>query len=106
MNGSQSGWSWFERGVQSGSGQSGSGHIAEQDDGSGEYPDLDRELRVAYARCFATPEGEKVLKHLRGLTLERTLGPDAKAPMLRHLEGQRQLVSSICAWVHRGRHGN
>lgn len=100
MNGSQTGWSWFERGANGGS-----NHTAPQDEMAAEPIDPDRALRVAYARCFATPEGEKVLKHLRSVTLERVLGPDASAPMLRHLEGQRQLVSSMAAWVERGRLG-
>lgn len=100
MSGSQTGWSWFERNAPGGSEPSSS-----QDEVSAEQNDPDRALRVAYARCFATPEGEKVLTHLRAVTLERVLGPDASAPMLRHLEGQRQLVSSMAAWVERGRTG-
>jgi hypothetical protein len=98
MSGSQTGWSWFERGTSSGAEPS-------LDEVSAERNDPDRALRVAYARCFATPEGEKVLKHLRAVTLDRVLGPDASTPMLRHLEGQRQLVSSMAAWVERGRIG-
>lgn len=101
MSGSQTGWSWFERSVHGGSGSP-----STQDQVSAEGIDPDRALRVAYARCFATPEGEKVLKHLRTITLDRVLGPDASTPMLRHLEGQRQLVSSMAAWVERGRIGN
>lgn len=101
MSGSQTGWSWFERNAHGGS-----ENASTQDDASAERIDPDRALRVAYARCFATPEGEKVLKHLRSVTQERVLGPDASAPMLRHLEGQRQLVSSMAAWVERGRLGN
>jgi hypothetical protein len=100
MSGSQTGWSWFERGAHGGSERS-----STQDEVAAERIDPDRALRVAYARCFATPEGEKVLKHLRAVTLERVLGPDASASMLRHLEGQRQLVSSMAAWAERGRTG-
>ena len=35
--------------------------------------------------------------HLKRLTLRRWLGPDASADELRHLEGQRHLVSLILA---------
>ena len=93
------GWSWFESGPDAG----------ESGDDAGpsrrDLPDAGRELRLAYARCFAGPEGEKVLAHLRALTLERALGPDASDPMLRHLEGQRQLVTYILAQFERGRRG-
>lgn len=89
------GWSWFERDASG------------ADDGAEDFglPDAGRELRVAYARCFDGPDGEKVLNHLRALTLERALGPDVNAQTLRHMEGQRQLVVYILAQLERGRHG-
>ncbi|MCW9035581.1 MAG: hypothetical protein OQK35_05665 [Alphaproteobacteria bacterium] len=59
-----------------------------------------------FARCFSTPEGQKVLAHLKTLTLERTLGPNATDSMLRHLEGQRQLVSYIDNLTEQGRSAN
>lgn len=90
------GWSWFDRAedIQP--------EEAVQAEG---LPDPGRELRTAYARCFSSPDGEKVLAHLRALTLERALGPDATASMLRHIEGQRQLVSYIASQCERGRKG-
>jgi len=105
MSEPQKGWAWFERDVAKAVGGSGSDES---------YPDLDRapdhapdrELRLAYARCFSGPDGEKVLKHLRAITLERALGPSATAEMLRHIEGQRQLVSYIAALAQRGRDGD
>lgn len=56
-----------------------------------------------FARIFAGGDGEQALAHLRGLTLDRSLGPDAGDAALRHLEGQRQLVIHILALVARGR---
>ncbi len=59
---------------------------------------------VAFARCFSTPDGARVLAVLRALTLDRALGPDTAEPILRHLEGQRHLVATILALAARG-HG-
>ncbi|WP_051340867.1 hypothetical protein [Azospirillum halopraeferens] len=56
-----------------------------------------------FARCFAGPDGRRVLAVLTAMTLERTLGPDAGDAALRHLEGQRRLVATILALVARGR---
>lgn len=55
----------------------------------------DGEIREAFAKCFAKREGAIVLSYLKRLTLERYLGPDCTADELRHLEGQRHLVSRI-----------
>jgi len=60
-------------------------------------------LSLAFARCFSTREGERVLAHLKAVTLDRALGPDSSDALLRHLEGQRQLVASILAQIERGR---
>lgn len=90
------GWSWFERSETNAGPQT----------QSGELPDTGRELRLSYARCFAGPDGKKVIEHLRLLTLERAFGPDANAELLRHMEGQRQLVSYILAQFERGRKGD
>ncbi|HEY9078428.1 hypothetical protein [Magnetovibrio sp.] len=99
MSGAHKGWAWFER--------DGGQARARADGGGGgeDLPDPDRALRLAYARCFGSADGEKVLDHLRAITLERTLGPSASADMLRHIEGQRQLVSYIAALARRGRDG-
>jgi len=58
---------------------------------------------LAFARCFADRNGQAVLTHLKSLTLERALGPEADDRLLRHLEGQRQLVSYIQGLIERGR---
>lgn len=60
-------------------------------------------LAVAFARCFRGADGEYVSAYLRKTTLDRALGPDAPDAQLRHLEGQRQLVSRILHLVERGR---
>jgi len=61
-----------------------------------------RDLSRAFARCFATADGQQVLAHLRRLTLDRALGPAASDAQLRHLEGQRQLVTQIQALITHG----
>ncbi len=57
------------------------------------------------ARCFRGADGRQLLKYLRDMTLERTLGPGADDATLRHLEGQRQLVQHLTALIDRGRLG-
>jgi hypothetical protein len=80
------GWQWFEatesRDLQ-----------ASQEDDS---------ITTAFARCFTSPDGRRVLEHLRRLTLERTLGPGASDAVLRHLEGQRQLIAYVLTLVAHG----
>jgi len=98
MSEPQKGWAWFDRDPGKVDGGNGGG-------GGEDLPDPGRELRLAYARCLGGPDGDKVLKHLRAITLERALGPSASADMLRHIEGQRQLVCFIAALAQRGRDG-
>lgn len=64
----------------------------------------DGEIRQAFARCFATREGRIALSFLNRITLGRYLGPESTADELRHLEGQRHLVSYINALA--GYHNN
>ena len=80
------GWEWFERAAPS-------------------QADELAELSIAFARCFSGRQGERALAHLRRLTQERHLGPEAGEAALRHLEGQRQLVAYIASLVRRGRDG-
>jgi hypothetical protein len=54
-----------------------------------------RDIEKNYVRCFNTPAGEKVLGHLRSMTIERYLGPNASEAELRGLEAQRALVHMI-----------
>lgn len=60
-------------------------------------------IAICFSRIFGTATGRTALRHLRLMTIERTLSPSASDASLRHLEGQRQLVSYICALVERGR---
>ncbi len=86
------GWSWFENDGEAG--------------GSSEdnlLPDPGVELTRTYARLFATPDGEKVMTHLQSLTFSQGLGPGAKNALLRHVEGQRQLVAYVMSQIRRGR---
>lgn len=65
----------------------------------------DEDPAPAFARCFAGPDGQRVLAMLKAMTLERALGPDASDAALRHLEGQRVLVATISALAARGSRG-
>jgi hypothetical protein len=83
------GWAWFE---------------SFRDHGLDPRPQgvANVEVTRAFARCFSTADGQRVLSYLRALTLERSLGPGASDTMLRHLEGQRSLVTYIVATTARG----
>lgn len=61
------------------------------------------EIEQNYARTFATAPGTAVLQHLRRMTIERVLGPNASDAELRSLESQRALVHLIENMVSRGR---
>ena len=60
-------------------------------------------IEHAYARTFSTASGEVVLQHLRHMTIDRVLGPNATESELRTLEGMRSLVHQIEQLVARGR---
>ena len=80
------GWSWFEAG-----------------DGAADGPAPDAELCRCFARCFAGPDGEAALDHLRRVILDRRCPPGASDAELRHLEGQRFAVAYVRQMVERGR---
>lgn len=92
MSAQTSGWAWFDR-------------FAEREDEALDG-NAEKEIRLAYARCFSSPDGQRVLAHLRSMTLERAMGPNVSAEHLRHVEGQRQLVSTIEQLTARGRQGD
>lgn len=56
-----------------------------------------------YAKTFSGASGAAVLAHLRKITIERYLGPNATESELRTLEGARALVHQIEQLVLRGR---
>lgn len=76
--------------------------------GLGRLPVRDLPPRADVARaaaiCFRDRDGELLLDYLRALTLGRTLGPGADDSLLRHLEGQRQLVVHLIQLIDAGRH--
>ncbi len=84
------GWGWFEKFDK---------------DQSSENTDIGQnpDIAATYARCFVGDDGQTVLRHLRSLTLDRTLGPRSSDSLLRHMEGQRQLVAQIHALIENGR---
>ena len=62
----------------------------------------DNEMARAFRRCFASVDGDRVLSHLRDLTVNSALPPTATDAMLRHVEGQRNLVRYIGRMIERG----
>ena len=62
-----------------------------------------KDLEQNYARTFSTAAGVAVLKHLRKITVERVLGPNATDSELRGLEAQRALVHQIEIMIQRGK---
>lgn len=88
MSDPELGWAWFETNAPS----------VEH-----EQPPHDSELAHVYARCFRGDDGAKVLNHLKSITYSRILGPAAPDALLRHMEGQRQLVSHIISLAEHGR---
>ncbi len=87
------GWDWFDA-------------VAAVELGGGDCGDEDdQDMAAVFGRCFRGRDGERALAYLRGLTMNRALGPGASDAVLRHLEGQRQLVAHVCALVARGVEG-
>lgn len=66
-------------------------------------PAASHQLALDAARIFATEPGQRLLNHLRQITRDRVLGPDASDALLRHVEGQRALVRHLEILVQRGR---
>lgn len=67
--------------------------------------EIEPELCRSFATCFATPQGETVLAHLRRTFLDRRLPPSASDAELRHVEGQRFVVAYLLKLAERGRKG-
>ena len=62
-----------------------------------------REVCRSFLACFAGPDGEAALFHLRRLFLDRRLPPSATDAELRHVEGQRSVVAYVLALIERAR---
>lgn len=80
------GWDWFQSRLETAS--------QSQNDG--------QSLANQFARCFKTPDGQACLRHLLELTQGKSFGPDIDDGVLRHMEGQRFLVSHILSLVRQG----
>ena len=91
-----SGWAWFEEASKRLTPEAAQPFT----------PGADQTLASACTRCFRGRDGETVLAYLRAITLGRALGPGAGDALLRHLEGQRQLVAHIIQLIQRGQGGN
>ena len=85
----KSGWAWFDVTPQETINRERTSVITE-------------DLLNSYVRIFESEAGHQVMQHLRAITTDRILGPDASDALLRHLEGQRQLVNYIANLVERG----
>ena len=64
---------------------------------------MNKEISRSYTRCFCTAAGAEVLRHLREITIERFLGPNATESELRTLEAMRALVHQIESLIERGK---
>lgn len=64
--------------------------------------DPDNEMARAFRRCFASVDGDRVLSHLRDMTVGSAMPPTATDAELRHVEGQRCLVKYIGRMIERG----
>lgn len=64
------------------------------------------DLAIAFARCFRGGDGERVLAHLRRITIDRRTAPEASEAELRHLEGQRHLAAYIAQLTAKGQFGS
>jgi len=89
MPGHDSGWAWFD--------------VTPNETSNRERPSVITEnLLKAYVRAFKNEAGDKVMRHLQAITVDRVIGPDASDALLRHVEGQRQLVKYIANLAERG----
>lgn len=61
------------------------------------------DVAKSYARIFSTEDGRRVLDHLQISTFHRATGPDTSDAHIRHLEGQRYLLSQILRFIERGK---
>jgi len=53
------------------------------------------EISACFKRCLSNNDGEKILKYLSQMTLERAMPSSASDGELRYLEGQRYIVKLI-----------
>jgi len=65
----------------------------------------EKDIAAQFARCFKGDDGDQLLAHLAEMTMGRPLGANTRNDTLRHVEGQRYLVSYIMTMVRKGREG-
>ena len=63
-------------------------------------------LEQLASRVFANDDGERLLRHLEALTMQRVVSPDCATSVLWHLEGQRFLVNQLRRLVDKGTKGD
>ncbi|MEK0081726.1 hypothetical protein [Benzoatithermus flavus] len=81
-----SGWAWLDAPAQG-------------------APDLPEEACRSAAACLGSAHGQVLLRHLRLLFLDRRVPPTASDAELRHVEGQRSVVSHLLQLLERGQAG-
>lgn len=64
-------------------------------DGLSRSPEQERQLNEAVSIAFSGKVGETVLDYLKSITINMVSGPHVSNDQLRHLEGQRFIVSII-----------
>ena len=71
-----------------------------------EQTNSQRALEKLATRVFANDDGERLLRHLETITIERVVSPDCPTSILWHLEGQRFLVNQLRRLVDKGKKGD
>ena len=61
------------------------------------------DIEKACAKIFSGCASELVIRHLRKITIERVVGPNASESELRTIEGQRALVHQLEQMIQRGK---
>lgn len=63
-----------------------------------------KNMKRVFARAFSTEDGKKALAYLQYITFYRGFGAEVSNDFLRHVEGQRSIVSTILKFVDQGKH--
>lgn len=72
-----------------------------RDDGATRTDKQQLDIDLMMARVFAGEDGARCLAYLRAITIEQVMGPAATDSALRHLEGQRYIVSIVQRCLNR-----
>ena len=62
-----------------------------------------KNIKRIFTRTFGTEDGKKALAYLQYMTFHRSFGSEVSDEQLRHIEGQRSIVSTILKFVEQGR---